>query len=330
MDAPASLLERLLGRQRPLWVTVGVSLLLLLAPIVATYLDGMWSAVFSGGAWRPLLLPPAVIIYILVVCPIMARSDAEAIRAFRPLVLLDDDRFQRLVQEASRVNPIGEVLGFILGAAFGCVVSQTWQMGTDVFWLRLYAPVFLGLMYGLLGWTIYSVIASTRRMTELHRQPLEIDLLDTKPFEPIGRQSLTISLVFIGGITLGLVFGLNVQQIYFWQTWIISAPLAAVAVLVFFLNMRHTHRVLAAEKKRELAAVEQRIRLARQTMRQRIATGESLGAIAAEFNALVAYEARLRAAPTWPHNISMLRTLLFSTLIPLLGRAISALLELDF
>jgi hypothetical protein len=330
MDAPASILERLIGRQRPLWVTVGVSLLLLLAPIVATYLDGMWSEVLSGGAWRPLLLPPAVIIYILVVAPIMVRSYAEVIRAFRPLVLIDDDRFTRVVQEASRVSPIGEVLSFILGAAFGGVVSQTWQIGSDVFWLRLYVPVFLSLMYGLLGWTIYGAVASTRRITALHRQPLEIDILDTKPFEPIGRQSLAISLVFIGGITLGLVFELNVENIYLWQTWLISAPLAVVAVLVFFLNMRHTHRVLAAEKKRELAVVEQRIRLARQAMRQRLAADESLGAIAAEFNALVSYEARLRAAPTWPHNISMLRTLLFSTLIHLLGRAISALLELDF
>ena len=93
---------------------------------MATYLDGMWSAFLSGGAWRPLLLPPVVIIYILVVDPIMARSDAEVIRAFRPLVLIDDDRFKRLVQEASRVSPIGEVLGFILGTAFGCVMSQTW------------------------------------------------------------------------------------------------------------------------------------------------------------------------------------------------------------
>ena len=64
---------------------------------MATYLDGMWSAFLSGGAWRPLLLPPVVIIYILVVAPIMARSDAEAIRAFRPLVLIDDVVFHKVM-----------------------------------------------------------------------------------------------------------------------------------------------------------------------------------------------------------------------------------------
>jgi hypothetical protein len=45
-----------------------------------------------------------------------------------------------------------------------------------------------------------------------------------------------------------------------------------------------------------------------------------------EYNALIAYEARLRTVSTWPYNTAMLRTIFFSILAPLLVRAISFLL----
>lgn len=35
-----------------------------------------------------------------------------------------------------------------------------------------------------------------------------------------------------------------------------------------------------------------------------------------EINALAAYDQRLQTAPTWPYNTGMLRTLIFSVLIP--------------
>jgi hypothetical protein len=39
----------------------------------------------------------------------------------------------------------------------------------------------------------------------------------------------------------------------------------------------------------------------------------------AQIAALVAYEERLKAARTWPHNVSILRTLFFSIFIPLMS-----------
>ncbi|MCK4473088.1 MAG: hypothetical protein KAW49_15005, partial [Anaerolineae bacterium] len=67
----ASLFDRLISRRRRLRITVGISLLLILAPIGAAYLDGVLDDFLSQGYWRLLLLPPAVITYILVVWPIM-------------------------------------------------------------------------------------------------------------------------------------------------------------------------------------------------------------------------------------------------------------------
>jgi len=89
-----------------------------------------------------------------------------------------------------------------------------------------------------------------------------------------------------------------------------------VAVLIFFLNMRPTHRVLAAEKKQELAAVQGRLLLACRALVARFDAEESAGTLGAEINALVASEKRIQETSTWPYDTAMLRTLFFSVIFP--------------
>ena len=128
-----------------------------------------------------------------------------------------------------------------------------------------------------------------------------------------------------------IMFTFEQGNIFSWQIWVFNIPLMLVPILVFFLNMRDTHRVLAAEKRRELAAVEGNILRACRTLMKRLAANESTGTLAAEINALVAYEQRLQTARTWPYNTAMLRTLLFSFVIPggavLAQFAVQSLLE---
>jgi hypothetical protein len=313
---PTSLFAKVISRPRRHWITVGVGLFFVLVQISAAYLDGLLPVFFSQGYWRISLLPPAVIIYILAVAPIVERQEARVIEAFRPLVLRDDADYNRLIDEASRLNPALELLAFGLGGAFGLWMGYAWLSGSEAFWLRLYLSLSAGLMFGLLGWTIYGALGATRLTSELHRQPLRVDILDIKPFEAIGRQSLVIALVFVGGIAASVVFGLGPADLFAWENWVLYGFLMLVPILVFFLNMRDTHRVLAAEKKRELEVVEGHIVVFSRALMKRIAAEESIGTLAAEINALVSYEERLQEARTWPYNTGMLRTLLFSVIIP--------------
>ena len=315
-SSPASLFERLISRPRPAWVTLGISLLLALAPLGAVYLDGVLVAAFSQGYWRVLLAAPVVVIYVLIVSPIMARMDNVAIRAFRPLVPLDDDHFNRLVNEAARINPIGEAIALGGGILFGVAGGLFWLSGDVGFWLRLYSLLSYSLMFGLLAWLVYYSLMGTRFFATLHRQPLQIDIFDTRPFEPIGRQSLLVALVFIGGTTLGMVFGLDPRSILTWQNFVIYIPLWLAPILIFFLSMLDTHRVLATAKNRELAVVAGHLRAAYRGLLERISAGESTEAIAAQVNALAVYEERLNAVSAWPYNTTMLRTLFVSVLIP--------------
>jgi hypothetical protein len=312
----ASLLSRLVGQRQYPWLTIGVSLILLLAPIVAAYLDGILDRLVREDFGRFSYLAPVVTIYILVVTPIMNRGDDSVVEAFRPLVLLDDEEFDRLLDEASRTSPATEGVAFGVGAAFGLWLGQSWLADTDILWLRLVHALSAGLMWGLLVWTIYGAVASTRVSAELHRQPLRIDIFDTEPFEPIGRQSLVMALAFVGGIVLATIFALDGENILHWQNLLIYSFLALVPILVFFLNMRGTHRVLAVEKERELEAVERSIRRACRTLKERVDAQESSGTLATEIDALVVYEERLKEARTWPYNTAMLRTLFVSVVLP--------------
>ncbi len=321
-----SIFGKLMGPERPLSVTVAIVLLLVLLPIGAAFMDGALGVLFAEGYWQVVYLPAAVILYILFIGPILTRMEVKVLEAFRPLVQLDDSNFELLVVRASRVNPIAEAIAFGVGAIFGLWLGLAGIEGSDTFWLKLWLVCSGTGMFGLLGWAVYSSVASTRITSALHRQPLCIDIFDTKPFEPIGRQSLALALVFVGGILLSMVFGLGKLTISDWQNLVLYLILTGVIVLVFFLNMRDTHRVLAAAKRKELEAVQKNILQTSRALMERITDGDSGGSLGTEINALVTYEGRIRGTRTWPYDTTILRALFFSLIIP----AVAELVKLVF
>jgi hypothetical protein len=322
-----SLPSRLVSRPRSPWITVGLGLVLILVPLAAAYVDGMLADLIQEGHLRPVLLPPIIIIYILAIAPVLDRMQKRVIGAFRRLVLVDDEEFAQLVGQASRLNPIAEAVAFGAGAAFGLWIGLSTFSGEGISWLTVCLALLTSFMFGLLIWTIYGAIAGTRLTAELHRQPLRIDIFDVEPFEPIGRLSLAVSLAILGGVVLALIFGLARDTLYDWRNWLIYVVLALVSVLIFFLNMRDTHRVLADEKERELDTVQEHILQASRTLMKCLDGGESAGSLGAEINALVAYEKRVQAARTWPYNTTMLRTLFMSVIIPAGAAAAQAIFE---
>jgi hypothetical protein len=314
--AQESLMARLITGEMCPWSRLVAALLLLTAPLVFAVLDGVWDSFFTQGYWRIALLPTGIIVYILVASRVLARGDVRVVEAFRPLVLMEHDAFDKLVNEASQLGARWEILAFGVGGAFGLLVGRSWLPDRELLFLGAYLTVAAGLMFGLLGWVIYASLVSTRLSSRLHRQPLRIDIFDITPFEPIGRQSLAIALVFVGGIALSTVLGGGWGSLYVWQNWVVYPLLAVVPILVFFLNMRDTHRLLAAEKKAELEAVREKIVSASRALMERMAGEESTGTLGAEINALAAYEERVQAARTWPYDTSMLRTLFASVVVP--------------
>jgi hypothetical protein len=67
MDQPISLFVRYFSRPRPRWFTIKYSLILLLLPFAAVYLDGNLDRFLNQTEWRLFLLAPTIIIFIWLV-----------------------------------------------------------------------------------------------------------------------------------------------------------------------------------------------------------------------------------------------------------------------
>jgi hypothetical protein len=296
-------------------LTAAIGVVLILLPVGAAWLDGGVAELLRSGTWRVALQAPAVILYILLVSPVLERRSSEVIAAYRPLMDMNDVSYDQLVGKASRINPIGEVLAFAAGVVLSSL-WQDWMMDEGFVWLGWYLALSTTIMLGILGWTIFAAATSSRLTRALHSRPLRVDIFDQGPFRTVGRQSLSIALVFIGGLALSTLLTLGWLDFSAWQNWLIYLVLTLVPLVLFFLNMRHTHRVLAAEKRRELQKVEEHIIRASRDLVGQMDAMASTGTLAADIGGLTAYAERLRATATWPYNTAMLRTLFFSMIAP--------------
>jgi len=323
MNTSSSLFARIIDRPRSKGTMTGIAVVLLLLPTGAAALDGALPEFFTEGAWRVSYLPPVLILYVLLIAQLLSRSNQAALQALRAAVLLDDEAYDKLVRQASQIKPAQELAAIAFGIVLGLLSVRSWNIEGGFSWLTLYLYVSVSATYALLAWTVVVMLLSTRLTSALHRQPLRIDLFDTSPFEPIGRQSLVSALVFIGGLSLSAVITFQPENLRLLTFWVVYGLLALIPVLIFFVSMRPTHNVLAAEKRRELERVQRLLLNASRELVARMEEGEianrlsETSALSAELSALAVYEAHVQGARTWPYNIAQLRTLFFSVLIPI-------------
>jgi hypothetical protein len=317
MSQPYSLFERVIVRQRPTWVKVSVSLLLLLLPFGIAYLSGIASDIFRNGQWRFFLLSPSIIIYIWLVSPLTDRQSKEVMRSLRAISTLDEESFSTLIEKAQQINPRNEWIAIATGAILGLAINSSNDLGDTVILFQVYWTLSLVAMYAMMVWVIYISAADSRLGGALLRQPLRINIFNPAPFEAIGRQSLLLAMAFVGGITLSLVLSFQVANLAEPLFWLIYLPLVLVTLLIFFLGMRPAHRLLAKQKDHELWGVQRHLERLGQELLVRLDKREETSTIASEINALAIYEHRLQGARTWPYNTGMLRTLFFSVLMPL-------------
>jgi hypothetical protein len=247
-----------------------------------------------------------------------------AIESVRPLVPLDDDDFWRFVCEESMFNRRREWLALGIGVTSGGLLQWYWY--PSVLWVRLYAMLSVGLMYGLLSWFVYSSLSGTSLFTGLHRCPLNINVLDLRPLEPIARWSLGIALSYVGGNALSLPFVPRFSLGF--ETAIIYGTLTLTPVLVFFLNMLSTRRAIVAAKRHKLNMVRDNLAAASQALEERAAKGqvEDVEAQLDCIAAWVTYEKRVKEVPEWPYTADIKRNLLLSLLLPLAAYMIQGVL----
>ena len=318
-NSAPGLLDEWIARTRLPWphaiVAVGGTFALLLA--VCAALDGVLVELVTTDMWRNSLVGPAIVVYILTASYMLARLNDEAIGAFRELVLTDSASFDKLVFEASTLDRRKEWLSLLIGAALGLLVFQPWRSPADYFWMKLYWILGVSLSFGLLGYVVRAAVAEGDQVGRLHDQPLAIDLFNPTPLEPIARHSLGLSLAFIGGATLSLLF-LGPGSLLSPGGIVIYGVTILVSVLVFFLTMMRTHRVMLEVKNQELETVRRHLAAAYNELKTRAEAErwEDMEALSDAITAWVTYEKRIEEAPEWPYTTDTLGKLVVSALLP--------------
>jgi hypothetical protein len=297
------------------WLVIFIGLLLLIIPIVVVLLEGIWQEFIYEGAWQNLMMAPLIVFYIIALIRPMNRSLEQALQALEDVIQVEKDEFYRIVNRASQVDNRLELAAFVFGSAIGLLAASYWTIEEQYALLRIYLPIANAVMFGSISWIAISSLASTRLQTEVHKLPMEIDLFNLKPFEPIGRHSLFIALAFIGGCVISAIH-LNPTNALNYFNLVVYGLLISVAMLMFFLSMRHTHQKLADQKATELLKARKNISSCFQALQLHPDTNQNVREISTELDLWTKYELRLKEARTWPYNTAMIRTLVISVLLP--------------
>jgi hypothetical protein len=319
VTSPYTLLGSWVERSRLSWLkaTLVVGFVLLALLFLAAFLDGIFNQPFDAKFWRVTLLGPVVVLYIFATHPQIRRLRREAIEAFRPIVKMSSQEFDRFVEEYLPLKRRREWLVFAASAVFGEILLRPWSVedALPLFWSKGYRILLTGIMCGLIGAVIYTSMACARFLTRLHRRPLQLNIFDMTPLEPVARCSLFYALMLIGGVSLGLFFIPN-QDI---RGIVINGAVIVAAISIFFLSMRDTHTIMLSLKMGELAIARQHLAALHDKLQEETVSGhaEALTRMAPTTNAWLVYEKRIDQAPEWPFTNPMLRKLLVTTFVPI-------------
>lgn len=308
-----SLWDRYIARPKKPWGPISAVLVIVAAPFLVARLEG---AELTLEAWRGVLIPPAIIAYIILLAPRLVAMEDRVTTALQALMDEDPACLAQEAQVAEAKAPTRELLAFGAGIIFYLLFG--WRsLGQMASWTQAILTLETFAMYGLLGVVIYGSTDRTRGFGAMLRRNLRVDPLDVALFDAVGRHSLALALVFVGGITLSLLFvWVTPAVLVLMEFWVVYAPLAAMPFVIFFANMLPTHRLLARARDRDLRRVDLLIRADCAALLSKAEQGQEVSELSQRLLALTSYESRLLQARTWPYDTAMLRTVFVSILVP--------------
>jgi hypothetical protein len=288
------------------WFVAVLALVLALLLALAAYAQGA-----DSQGVRVVLgllgLNPVIIVYILLLHPIMYRRWQRAMQSLHVLAPPADG--------AGRPEPVShrsEWGSMLFGLIVGLVVAR--DVPGSEGWLRLYSETTSALMFALLSAAIYGSLARSRHLASHSRAGLELNVFDAHLLTPFAQWGQSLSLVFVGGICLSLLFQSS-QSLRSTEGVIIYSSMVIVALTLFFMSVWTIHVALAKAQEKELMRVRRDLAAARETLRS-----EPNGAEYRPYLPVVVcgmYEQQVLDASTWPFNPAIVGRVLASAVAPL-------------
>jgi len=250
------------------------------------------------------------------------RASRRTLDELRPQLRCSAGEFSALRGGMGTVRPWGyrcsAITGLLVGVFAMVAVEPDWsnysvlQHYPEAISHRILGPM-LGLMTAIL---IHSRVSDSRRLSRLSRERVEVDLLDPPALAPFARLGLQNALIFIGAISIGLLFladmgaapGLAKVLVF---VFLFSGGTATIVLLLPVLGIRERIR---GAKREALEECRERIRSLRDAWKPGSNQTRAKGAGLAD---LLAYRSLVESVPEWPFNAPSLRRLLFYLAIPL-------------
>ena len=298
----------------PVALALIVAAVLVLPLLLVSYAQDHAATFAPQGAWR-LAMAPALIALVIGVHPWLQSRWQQAIDALRPL-----SRRPEIVDQAFMAFDLGAGAALVLGAAMAIWISQTLPLTG---WRFSYALVTNVALFGLMALAIYDGLRRTRHLKRVVAAGLALDLFDRQLLTPLARFGQSVSLTFVGGICLSLLFQ-SAATLYSVQSLVIYSILIAVALTLTFSSIWCIHVALVVAQEHELAIVRQHCNRARDALREHLArTGPAPGAedAARLYEPLVVfgtYERQVLEASTWPFNPKIVKQVAASAAAPIL------------
>lgn len=309
----------------PALLALAAAAVLVLPLVLLGALDGAPDPGATHGLWR-LAMAPALVAYIIGMHAVLQGRWRLAIEQLRPLSRRPD-----LVDHAFVAHRVGEGVAMLLGTALAVWVSASMRVAG---WLQAYALATNIAMYALLALSVFEGLRRTRHLKRVVAAGLALDLFDRPLLAPLARFGQSVSLTFVGGICLSLIFQ-SVATLYSLQSLVIYAILTAVALTLFFSSIWSIHVALVAAQAHELAVVRQHWSRARAELREQLAReGSALGTAEAArlyqpLSVFAAVERQVLEASTWPFNAKIVKEVAASTAAPVLIYAIKLAIGLS-
>jgi hypothetical protein len=302
-------LDRFLGSRYAAFV-VCLALLLGALLALAVYSDGEFRQRQGLSPWM-LGLDPVILVYILALHPFMHRRWVCAMQSLEALASHGIS-----AGPAGTAARRGEWAAMMLGMLAGLAVARRGPAAEG--WVWLYSEVVSALMFALLGATIYGSVMRSRQLAAFLRSGLELKVFDGHLLAPFAQWGQGLSLVFVGGISLSLLFQ-SYQSLRSIESVIIYVCLIGVAMTLFFMSMWTVHVALASAQSKELAKVRSELAVAREALvRER--DREAATAVQNAYLPVVIlglYERQVLNASTWPFNLAIVGRVFASVGAPL-------------
>lgn len=303
------------------WAILIAGIIMVLGLALAAYLDSDITDLLELGFWRNFMDAPVLITYILMVYPFVWRLWRQSIQSLQSLLPTEEGNSNDSAMQTPMPNRRREWVAIFIGAILWLILWQPWgwdgSWEPGAIWQSAYEVITQTTLFGLIAVLIYSSFTDNWYLNRFIRQHLEPDIFNTRMLTPIALSSLGLSIAWIGGISLSLVFQTQ-EDLLSWKNIVVWAVVICFAVLVFFLSLWNTHRTITKVKRRELDFIQEYLKTASHELKGLAKKGNVTGTeeLSLTISAWLSYERRIKEVSEWPYDAGIIRRLVASTIVP--------------